>query len=121
MSRVRPPTVPQLLNSFSILNDLATVSNMEIKDVSAGSFTASLLLTIPDLKMENAVASLTYSSDTSTYTFQVRTERCCVARARAVRCAHGALPCARARGRAVPMPMPMQLRAARRQSICAPQ
>ncbi len=68
------PLVPsfQLLGSFSILNDLATVSDMVISDVSAGSFTASLRLTVPDLNMVGALATLSYSSATRTFTFQVR-------------------------------------------------
>ncbi len=63
----------QLLGSFSILNDLATVSDMVIRDVSASSFTASLRLTVPDLNMVGALTTLSYSSSTRTFTFQVRT------------------------------------------------
>ncbi len=46
---------------------------MVISDVSVGSFTASLRLTVPDLNILGALTTLSYSSSTRTFTFQVRT------------------------------------------------
>ncbi len=59
-----------------MFNDWATITGMAVSDVTATTFTASLTFSVPDLNLEDATASLAYSSDTRNYTFQVGTHSC---------------------------------------------
>ncbi|KXZ51417.1 hypothetical protein GPECTOR_12g379 [Gonium pectorale] len=63
--------VMQVIGSIPTFNNWATLKDLSITLASGVGFESSVLITVPDLRLRDAICTLSYSIDTGVYVFQV--------------------------------------------------